>query len=153
MPKVKDDWPRLRQAVHGLEGWAATVSFQGGRNDSRMTNAQIAYVHEHGSPAQNIPARPFLGPGIKEAMPELVGVARQVAKKTVDNMSSSEVVRGMEILAAGLEAAVKRKILKGPFAPLKPATIRRKGHSKPLIDTGQMYDSIKTKVRPRRGSA
>ena len=32
-------------------------------NGDEATNAQLGYVHEFGSPAKNIPARPFLIPG------------------------------------------------------------------------------------------
>jgi hypothetical protein len=63
------------------------------------------------------------------------------------------VVEGAKIMGLAAENAVKRKILTGKFAPLKPATIKRKGHSKPLIDTGQLYDSITSQVRPRRGAS
>jgi hypothetical protein len=149
MPVVKDNVPKLMKRVKSLEGFTATVGFEGGRSDSDLTNAQIAYTNEHGSPAKNIPARPFLGPGIMEAMPELSAVARQVAKQVLTSLDPAVAAKGMEIIAAGLEAAVKKKILTGHFAPLKPATIRRKGHSKPLIDTGQMYDSVKGRVRRR----
>ena len=37
---------------------------------------------------------------------------------------------------------VQTEIRSGDFAPLKPATIKRKGSSRPLIDTGQMVQSI-----------
>jgi hypothetical protein len=147
--KVKDEAPKLTKTVRALEGYVATVSFEGGRRDSDLSNAQIAYLNEHGSPARNVPARPFVGPGVKEALPELKAVARQVAKKALTSLNPGDVASGMRIIAAGLEAAIKKKILTGHFAPLKPATIKRKGHSKPLIDTGQMYDSIKGRVKRR----
>jgi hypothetical protein len=69
--KVKDEAPKLTKTVRALEGYVATVSFEGGRRDSDLSNAQIAYLNEHGSPARNVPARPFVGPGVKEALPEL----------------------------------------------------------------------------------
>jgi hypothetical protein len=149
MPVVKDNVPKLMRTVKSLEGFTATVGFKGGRSDSNLNNAQIAYINEHGSPAKNIPARPFLGPGITEAMPELRAVAGQVVRQVLTSLDPAVAAKGMEIIATGLEAAVKKKILTGHFAPLKPATIRRKGHSKPLIDTGQMYDSVEGRVRRR----
>lgn len=47
--------------------------------------------------------------------------------------------------ALQLEAAVKENITAGgiPFIPLKPATIKRKGSSKPLIDTGAMRRGVR----------
>jgi hypothetical protein len=41
-----------------------------------------------------------------------------------------------------LVGAVRKQIRNGHFVPLKPATIRRKGSSKPLIDTGQMMNGV-----------
>ena len=37
------------------------------RPDSEMTNAQIGYIQETGSPAMNLPPRPFLAPGVELA--------------------------------------------------------------------------------------
>jgi hypothetical protein len=36
------------------------------RTDTPITNAQIGYVMETGSPAHNVPARPFLVPGVAD---------------------------------------------------------------------------------------
>ena len=45
------------------------------------------------------------------------------------------------------KADIKRKIVKGPFTPLKQATIRRKGSDKPLIDKGILRNSIRYVVK------
>ena len=49
---------------------------------------------------------------------------------------------------AFLEGAIKQKITEGDpsWPPLKPETIKRKGSSKPLIDTGKLRASITHKV-------
>lgn len=49
---------------------------------------------------------------------------------------------------AFLEGAIKETITKGrsEWPPLKPETIKRKGSSKPLIDTGKLRASITHKV-------
>ena len=49
---------------------------------------------------------------------------------------------------AFLEGAIKQKITQGDpsWPPLKPETIKRKGSSKPLIDTGKLRASITHKV-------
>ena len=43
--------------------------------------------------------------------------------------------------------AVVRKINKGPFTPNAPATVKRKGSSQPLIDTGNLRKSITFVIR------
>jgi hypothetical protein len=45
------------------------------------------------------------------------------------------------------QAAVKNKVVTGPFEPNKPATIARKGSDRPLIDTAQLLNSITYVVR------
>ncbi|MHC3376861.1 hypothetical protein [Ligilactobacillus equi] len=38
--------------------------------------------------------------------------------------------------------SIQRTIVSGGFAPNAPATVAKKGHGKPLIDSGSMYGSI-----------
>lgn len=123
------------------------------RKDSKGTkvnNALIAYVHDNGSPLRGIPQREFLRPGIKMAQKSIVNYLSQAARSALAG-DAAAVERGLT--AAGLEAqkSVRRKITIGPFAPLKPATIRarqrrHKGRSlvgtTPLVDTGQLRQSI-----------
>jgi hypothetical protein len=114
-------------------------------------NALLGYVHEYGSPAQNIPARPFLHPGINNAR---AGIERHMKKAAqLALLGKSDEVTG-ELEKVGLIAmvSVQRKINAGPFEPLKPATLaarRRRGRTgtKPLIDTTQLERSITYVVR------
>jgi hypothetical protein len=149
---TEDNLPRLEQTLEALEGVWVAVGFAGTRDDG-LSNAQLAYIHEHGSPLNNIPARPFFEPGLAEGRPEIEAVARQATKRALDQGTEQAVVEGAKMMGLAAENAVKRKILTGKFVPLKPATIKRKGHSKPLIDTGQLYDSITSQVRLRRGTS
>jgi hypothetical protein len=41
-------------------------------DDSPLNNAQIGYLQEMGEPGNNLPARPFLVPGVKKAEPVYV---------------------------------------------------------------------------------
>jgi hypothetical protein len=36
-----------------------------------ISNASLGYIHEFGSPARNIPARPHLRPGVEAALPQM----------------------------------------------------------------------------------
>ncbi|WP_252715295.1 hypothetical protein [Acinetobacter junii] len=51
-----------------------------------------------------------------------------------------------QILGMQAAADVQMYMVNGKFAPLKAKTIKRKGSSKPLIDTGQLRQSITYKV-------
>lgn len=120
------------------------------RRSGPINNAALAYIHDNGSPQQNIPQREFLRPGIKMVQDDIATRFRQTARKALDG-NVEDVEKGLN--AAGLIAqkAVRRKITVGPFAPLKSATIkarsrRHKGRTSkkvtPLLDTGQLRHAV-----------
>lgn len=111
-----------------------------------MDNATLGYIHEFGAPNANIPARPFLIPGVKS-----------VSGKTADRMGramnaalvgeTGECDKQMH--AAGLIAqnAVRGLINSGIAPALTEATLaarRARGRTGEvsLIDTGQLRNSI-----------
>lgn len=115
------------------------------------TNALIGYVMEYGSPAKNIPARPFLHPGVANARE---GIELHMKKAGQLALRGKQDEIGQELEKVGLIAAtsVQRKITDGPFQPLKPTTLaarRRRGRTgdRPLIDTGQLRRAITYIVR------
>jgi hypothetical protein len=119
------------------------------RREGEINNATLAYIHEHGSPARNIPARPFLAPGLKRAQSAMVGVLKAAIAAAVRG-DRGAVERGLNQAGVIGVDSVQHQIRTGPHAPLKAATIRRKGSSKPLIDTGQMLQSVTYVIRDRR---
>lgn len=100
----------------------ANANRQDDESTDHPTNAMLGYVHEFGSPRRNIPARPFLVPGVHKAadayMPHLRGAASAALDAKPD-------VSDKELVAAGLiaEASAKREITTGDFVPLKPETV------------------------------
>lgn len=128
-----------------------------------LTNAQIGYLQENGSPAMNIPERPFLVPGVEQVQ-EKVG---DKLVKAVDAGLAGNSQRMMMLLeSAGMIAmnSVRAYFVNGEFAPLSLTTIRararrgRKGAKqylkqletgpaesglvRPLIDTGELRKSV-----------
>ena len=123
------------------------------RSDGAPDNHLLGYVHERGSPAANIPPRPFLVPGVKSAQES---VSDQLASAMKSALHDD--VKGMNdaLERAGFEAVsgVKDYMTTAKFAPLKPATIRNRHRSrstlskrdnevanvniKPLINTGAL---------------
>jgi hypothetical protein len=99
------------------------------RTDTPITNAQIGYVMETGSPANNIPARPFLVPGIASVQSE---VADRLRAGALSALSGSQTGVDTALRTAGMigQNAVKKKINDGPFAPLSPRTIAERRRSR-----------------------
>lgn len=116
-----------------------------------ITNATLAYIHENGAPEANIPARPFVVPGIHDGQARIVSYMKQAADA---ELLGRPQLAERALHAAGIAAvsAVRNRIQTGPFVPLALATLRarrargRTG-TKPLLDTGQLRNSITYVIR------
>ena len=85
-------------------------------------NAEIACWMELGVPEKNIPARPFLIPGVTSIKDEAIAGLKKAAQDALDGNGRSAMQR---LTALGLkgQVAVQQKIDDGPFAPLAKRTI------------------------------
>lgn len=111
-----------------------------------ITNAAIGYIHEFGAPEKNIPARPFLIPGVQSIKADAIKHLKRAGEQALDGSKDGIVKEFTKVGLLG-QKAVQARITDGPFAPLAPATLaarRRRGRTgdKPLIDTGQLRRSI-----------
>lgn len=128
-------------------------SSENGRNDGSIGNAALGAIHENGSGVRNIPARPFLKPGVAAAADQCVKVLKSAAQNAFTDKNAID--KGLN--AAGLiaQASVKKRIVSQEgFTPLKAATLaarKRKGAKgeKALIRTGQLINSITYVVRKK----
>ena len=126
--KVVDRLPAMLAAVERLTSADVLVGVPAPKAPRRagiVTNAMLAAIHENGSPAQNIPARPFIRPGIMKIRARAVAMMRQGAKdavlgKPVDPRVILERV-GMLARNAVVEAITDPE---PPFVPIGQATIR-----------------------------
>ncbi|EME2055572.1 hypothetical protein VWS57_001915 [Cronobacter sakazakii] len=141
------------------------------RDDGDIGNAEIGYINENGSPAQNIPPRPHLIPGVKSVEEQTVPQLKAAAQAALDgNAAGAE----RALNRAGTLAAngVRRYMTITGFTPLADSTVEararrgRKGAKeelarraagespgtdlvKPLIDTGQYRRAITHVVRDK----
>ncbi len=117
-----------KNARHGEEGHA--------------TNAVIAAAHEFGT--NEIPRRPFLAPALDKGAKKITDAQAEMIGKVLDGSMQSEQALGL--LGELGVSLIKAEIRNGPPPPLKPATVKEKGSSHPLIDSGQMLSSVTYKV-------
>lgn len=101
---------------------------------------EIAAVHEFGAPKRNIPMRAFLRPSFDENFDDLQEFKKKQAKLVIEGEQTALV--GMSKIGEWLTNKTKEKIASGIPPELSPATIKRKGSTKTLIDTGQMLNSV-----------
>jgi hypothetical protein len=109
--------------------------------------AMIGAVHEFGAPEQGIPERPWLRPAITDNREKYTALNRaNLARLMTGEMTFDAALGQLGLMAQGF---ARQQIQNGAYAPLKPATIKRKGSSKPLIDTGNFLQSITYSIGPR----
>ena len=175
---TKDRVPDVLKAIRGLTNKRVMVGVpaeHAERPDSEVTNALIGYVLETGAPERNLPARPFLVPGVRNCQED---VAARLKKAGVSALSGNSADITTQLNACGLVAvsSVRDKMDTGPFTPLANATLearvrrgggaqvgaaeelasRRAGNppgtdlAQPLIDTGNLQNSITYVIRDNK---
>lgn len=106
--------------------------------------ALVAAVNEFGAPEVGIPERPFLRRGIIHARAD----ARRLNRVSLWEVLHERMTlrAAMEKLGVFMVGSVQKEITDGEFAPNAPSTAERKGSTHPLIDTGQLRQSITYQV-------
>ena len=135
------------------------------REEGEMGNAALAYIHDNGSPVAGIPARPFMTPVIRNAQDRINTHFLASVKAQIENKPK---IATEHLEKAGMIAqnSIRKVINEGEgFAPLKRSTklgrLRRRKSAEswseekreevmesfhPLVDTGQLRDSITYQV-------
>jgi hypothetical protein len=113
-----------------------------------LSIADIGTFHEFGT--ATVPMRSFIR-GWYDENPEFIRAtlkreltAAAQGKRTVD--------QALERAALIFEGAVKQRIARNIPPPLAPATVARKGSSVALIDTGQLRNAIRGRVKGSDGN-
>ena len=159
LEKTKDFWPDLKQALTNISKQEVYVGIPEEKNSERgkhTTNADLLSYHTNGSPVNNIPPRPVLEPAIEANREKISGMLGKAANLALDGKVEEANVQLEKTGIAGQNMArawftdprnnwpenapstYKRKLKKGSTTP------------RPLIDTGEMRNSITYVVR-RKG--
>lgn len=123
----------------GKVGWLESASYKDG-----TPVAYVATIHEFGAPSRNIPPRPFMRPAVDDHGLEWMQLLAQGARQAMATGADGRDV--LELVTLRAAGDVARKIQAVTSPALKPLTIKRKGFEKPLVDTGQMIQSVTGKV-------
>lgn len=140
-------WTDIRKQARKSRKAHVAVGILGahGSRDDGMTNAGIGTVHEYGAPEVGVPERSF----IRATMDSKASEYRALAKRLGGMIASKQISieQALGLFGARAVSDIRRRIQFGIDPPLAPKTIRRKGSSKPLIDTGQLVNAITWEVR------
>ena len=110
--------------------------------DGEASIIEVAIRNNYGL---GVPRRAFF----EEARKDMQDRYHEVMRKTAKQMLAGEADPRKVLDLAGLQAetAVRDSIANGNWQPNSPATIARKGSSKPLIDTSTMRNRVTHIVR------
>jgi phage gpG-like protein len=149
--KIKIDdrvWQDLKKKLKNVDGFVKVGVLQSsGHAPDGTSMVEIATIHEYGAPKAGIPERSFLRRTFDDKRDELAKITKQLAVKLIDNRSFTMKVALGQLGAWGA-TQVKNTIAKGGHIPppLKKATIKAKGSTRPLVDTGRLVNSITHEV-------
>ena len=141
---VLDNSPKREGPGRAAQSKKARVRAKGAAAASRRTLSllEVAVVHEFGG--GRVPQRSFIRATIdarrSDIEAELANLARGVVGGQIDARQA------LELLGAKVAGWCQARIASGIAPALKAATIKRKGSSKPLINTGQLRSAITWRV-------
>lgn len=99
------------------------------RTDTPITNAQIGYIMETGSPATNVPARPFLVPGVQDVQEQCADKLKEGASAALDG-NKAGTMRALTSAGIIAEQSVKEKINSNIAPALSPETIKNRNRAR-----------------------
>jgi hypothetical protein len=148
-----------RVALIGIPGTAKMP--KDGQRGTVDNLAELAFIMEKGSTVNKIPPRPFMRETRKKAEKRFKGLLRKSYKAISNGKLTTE--KALATLGQAYEGEMKEIFLTGHFEPNsyitihggwmrnkvsgKPFKVEGKKSSKPLINTGNLRQSIKYKVK------
>lgn len=110
--------------------------------EGELTNAELAMFHEFGL---GVPERSFIRAAFDKNHPKYDENMVKLVRALYDGKITAERVVGL--LGAQIASDIRNYIRdSGELLPNAPSTIAAKGSSKPLIDKGQLVNSISSAV-------
>lgn len=121
----------------GVIGPKASAAHAGGP----LTVAEVAEIHEVGA---GVPRRSWLVDWLEAHRPEVARTMRALSKRVLLGKVTPKIATAQ--LGVWAVGSIQQRIADFIPPPLAEATIKRKGSSVPLIDTGQLRTSITSRV-------
>lgn len=145
--RITSEGRRFYAQIDELKKLQVHVGFQAGQDteEDGIDVAGIAILNELGT--SSTPARPFMRKSVDENSSKIKSMCATQLKRLVHGATARDVLEKIGVFQKGL---IQQKIVNGTFEPNAPSTIRKKGSSRPLIDTGRMRQSVSYIVR-RKG--
>lgn len=137
--KLTPEGKRFLEAIKEIADLEVRIGFQAGEAEHDGVDlCEIAAYNELGT--VHIPSRPFIRDSVDNHMDEISANIAEWCRKIVrGEMQAHEMMMNIGMMQKGL---IQQSIAEGGFEPNSPETIRRKGSDMPLVDSGQMRQSV-----------
>lgn len=147
---IKDEWTaegkQLKKALEELAKLECFIGYQRGeKSEDGVDMCDIAAWNELGT-SRGIPSRPFIRNTVDLHADDINKRLDSCVKMIMKGKTAEEALKKMGLY---LKQQVQKEITDGSFAPNSPATIKKKGSDHPLIDTGQLRNSVNFKIQPK----
>lgn len=125
------------------EGSKTKTQVKGDRKkEGGLSMPEIAAENEFGT--KKIPARPFMSTSFDENKSKIHSFIRKEYSKILEGKQTTQ--KALGLMGIAMIGLIQKKIRQIVYPPNSPYTISKKGSSKPLIDFGQMIQSVREKV-------
>ncbi len=136
-------------------GWFETSRYQAGKDvpDALVgvPVARIARINEFGATIKHasgkktvIPARPFMRKASMDFQNQRGPMTVKLTKQYMRGKITEDQMLGQ--IGMFMEGLIVNSIKNGGWVENAPATVEKKGFNKPLIETGQMWQAVTSKV-------
>lgn len=145
---IDKGWKQIQKELKLIQGAYVKVGFPSEKSkkhqgQSGVDVAAVAAFQEYGT--EHIPARPFMVQTFEKNRQEVKEFVEKEQAKIYDGKQTTE--QSLNRLGNFYKGKIQKTIRNGEFAPNASGTIKQKGSSKPLIDTGQMRQSVDYEVK------
>lgn len=112
------------------------------RKKGNQSMPEIAAQNEYGT--KTIPARPFMSTAVDMNRAVINDYIEKQYKAILDGRATTD--KALGLIGQLMTGLIQKRIRQIVYPPNAPSTIARKGSSKPLIDFGQMIQSVRYQV-------
>lgn len=144
--RVTPEGEKFMRMLEELATKEVRIGFQCGQaseNDGTDI-CDIAAWNELGT--VNMPSRPFMRKSVDENEGKIKSFVKSMKQDLVSGASGAQILKKIGIFQKDL---IQEKITEGEFAPNAASTVKKKGSSKPLIDTGRMRQSVNYVIKEK----
>ena len=146
--RLTPEGQRFFRELAELKELEVRVGFQRGKSQEEdgTDMCDVAAFNELGT--DHIPARPFIRQSVDDNESKINSFLKEEVKDFAQGKSAEQILKEIGIFQKDL---MQDKITAGSFAPNAESTIKKKGSSKPLVDTGRMRQSVNYVIQ-KKGS-